>query len=805
MLGLPFQSWGGGQGLCSAKIRRMSSGPFFCSDPILLTLAADQRFGALNPQLDAVWQINLNPNGPLSLESNFGLLVERFRIFPVFLVNNKTISEINAYLSPPRVDLINSNYASLGCSPAEGVQARCEFWAAESDGLLMRFTLTNTSAAAQKLGVQSVADLCPREGSLGMNLAAQKYRAYLLGTSGSLSVTVAHAETAQSVTSPYPALQRCAELAPGESFSVLLRCCAGFDKPSLEKKLFQTYPENWDAEIARLSWRHQADLLRVSTPYADWDAVFLSAQNKAFQLLARSGDDQDKLSYLEFRSPENSYAQHTDGKDSLAILQPPFDALVLYQLAQALLPVQAQTAARVFSRRLATLPYCSHLPVNARKVLPFPCLCANALSIFLHTGDREFLVSVFDRLRQYTLYWFDQDHDMDQDGLPEWLTFAQTGWRNHPSFNFLNPHGLFTWITTVENLGLCCLLARELDALEQMARVLEDEETVAQTNALKRKLNASLERIRTDLPDAACWDRDTHLSTPKKLFFEGAFSDIPAGLVLEPPSRVNLKLILSAFTSKPGFISLRGTDINGELKEERIEAGEILRLADSLALTSNQVFTRLESVRAPGLDEQTWTQLYTPDLTLRDIGWYLGWLPTAQPENAEPGEQDSDESTFQAYPLGLPEILNMGGSEKAQHAVNPAWNTLVLEHLIQSGAKKEAAALFANLMRGAAGVLKIEHAHFEGWRSTDNQPAGARGAAAGLIPLQAFLELAGVRILTADKLQITGEYPFDWPLTLRYQGLEITREGKNSTITMPDGTVYHHFGSQPKTFQNEKA
>jgi hypothetical protein len=56
-----------------------------------------------------------------------------------------------------------------------------------------------------------------------------------------------------------------------------------------------------------------------------------------------------------------------------------------------------------------------------------------------------------------------------------------------------------------------------------MARVLEDEETIAQTNALKRKLNASLERIRTDLPDAACWDRDTHLS-PAKAYLEGAFS-----------------------------------------------------------------------------------------------------------------------------------------------------------------------------------------------------------------------------------------------------------------------------------------
>jgi len=70
--------------------------------------------------------------------------------------------------------------------------------------------------------------------------------------------------------------------------------------------------------------------------------------------------------------------------------------------------------------------------------------------------------------------------------------------------------------------------------------------------------------------------------------------------------------------------------------------------------------------------------------------------------------------------------------------------------------------------------------------------------------LQAFLDLVGVRILAPDKVQISGEYPFDWPLTLRYQGLEITRSGKNSTITLPDGTVCHHFGSQAKTFQPER-
>jgi len=783
----------------------MSAGPFFNSDPILLTLAADQRFGALNPLLDAVWQTHLNPNGPLSLETSFGLLVERFRIFPVFLVNNKAISEISAYLSPPRVDFICANYASLSCSPAEAVQARCEFWAAESDSLLVRFTLTNTSPAVLSLGVQSVTELCPREGSLGMNAAALKYQPYLLGSSGSLFLALAHAEAAQLVSSPYPALQRGKDLAPGESLSVQVRCCAGFDKDALEKKLFQPYPDNWDAQIARLSLRHQADLMRVSTPFADWDAVFLSAQNQAFQLLARSTDNQAALSYLEFRSPEKSYAQHPAGKDPSAVLLPPFNALSLYQLSQVLLPAQAQAAGLVFARKLATLPDCSKLPVNARKVLPFPCLCANALAIFLQTGDRDFVASVYARLLQYTLAWFDQDHDLDQDGLPEWLTVSQTGWHNHPSFNFLNPHGLFTWISSVENLGLCQLLARELDALEQIARVLGDEETISDTRALHEKLTARLEAVRKDLPDASCWDRDTHLSTSERLIFEGAFEEIPQGLRFDPPSRVNLKMILSPFTSKPEFLSLRGIGVDGELKEERIEAGEMLRLADSLALTSNQVFAKLDSVSAPGLDKQTWTQVYAPDLTRRDVGWYLGWQPAAQPENAKPEEQSGAQNAFTAYLLGLPEILDEAESEKTQHLVNPAWNTLVLEQLIQTGAKKEACALFTNLMRRAAGVLKKEHAHFEAWKSKDNQPFGARGAAEGLIPLQAFLELVGVRIFAADKLQITGEYPFDWPLTLRYQGLEITRDGKNSTITMPDGTVFHHFGSQQKTFQSERA
>ena len=48
----------------------MLAGPFFQSDPIGLTLAADQRLGVLDAYIDAVWQANLNPNKPLALETS---------------------------------------------------------------------------------------------------------------------------------------------------------------------------------------------------------------------------------------------------------------------------------------------------------------------------------------------------------------------------------------------------------------------------------------------------------------------------------------------------------------------------------------------------------------------------------------------------------------------------------------------------------------------------------------------------------------------------------------------------------------
>jgi len=189
---------------------------------------------------------------------------------------------------------------------------------------------------------------------------------------------------------------------------------------------------------------------------------------------------------------------------------------------------------------------------------------------------------------------------------------------------------------------------------------------------------------------------------------------------------------------------------------------------------------------------------------------YLAYLPqekTEAPEHPEEaaGEQSIGQgapspSKFSLYPYGLPNYEQKTEETITTGTVNPAWNSLVFEHLLEVGAKQEAAELFASLMRGAIQVLKQAHCTYYGYSSQNAIPLGKSNGVIGLLPLHTFLELAGIRLLAPDRVQITGEFPFPWRLSLRYRGFEVVREGKNTTVTLPDGSEHHHFGSQPRMF-----
>ena len=789
----------------------MLAGPFFQSDPIGLTLAADQRFGLLDPYIDAVWQANLNPNKPLALETSLCLQAKKFSLFPVFLINRQPIWLINDFFSQPRVDEIFSNYARFTCTPAAGFQARLEVWAQTSTTLLCRLSLHNLTESKAMLGIQAAAELFPLEGSAGMAPAVLQYQPYLSGKTGNLYLSLAASGQAAPVYSPFSALQCEGKVAPQEVLTFTWRWSAALDEETSVKRAFQPFPENWDAAIANLRLSQRAEILEISTPNADWDAVFLTCQNAAQQALIRTEADPEQLNFYPNRSPDYSYTQYLTASKHDVPLEPNIPALALAQLCQALIPLHSSEAAAVFLAQLPLLSDPPMVPGLGRKVLPFPCLAQLAVRIYAQTGDLEFLTEIFPHIQETCLAWFDPSLDHDQDGLPEWAVLAQTGWNDHPTFNIFNPEHLATRIATTESFALGYMLVKELDALQKIARIVGDQVTLEHASALQAKLTSQLGAMHTQLPEASCWDRDSHQLTSQAVLFEGSIAELEhQSLHLAQAARINVKLLIGLTAPKPTQVHLLGKSPDGKPIEETIPSAALSRLGEFLFFTTEQVYQQIERISFPELSDQTWLRIYVADLTLRDIGWYLAYTPeeklkpTELSEGAQdefnPYEEDHPQSIFASTLYGLPNYEQKIQETIKTGAVNPAWNSLVLRHLLEVGAKPEAAELFTSLMRGAVQVLRQEHHLCEAYSSQNALPLGKSNCLTGLLPLQIFLELAGIKLLAPDRVQVAGEYPFPWRLSIRYRGVEVMREGKNTTVTLPDGSEHHHFGSQPRMF-----
>nr|HUM49683.1 hypothetical protein [Anaerolineaceae bacterium] len=355
------------------------------------------------------------------------------------------------------------------------------------------------------------------------------------------------------------------------------------------------------------------------------------------------------------------------------------------------------------------------------------------------------------------------------------------------------------------------LLLDELLALEKLARAVEDQDTADHVSTVHAKLTSLLEALHTQLPEASCWDRDSHQVTSQAILFEGSIAELEQqSLRLAQAARINAKLLIGLTAPKPAQVQILGESPDGSPIEETLPSAALSRLEELLFFTTERVYQKVNHISISELSDQTWLTIYVADLGVRDIGWYLTYMPA---ENFEPseqpkatvGEQTANQASlapagFSAGLYGLPEYEQITESANLTGAVNPAWNGLVLEHLLAIGAKQEAVELFTSLMRGTIQVLKQEHCLYDGYISQSALPLGKRNGLTGLLPLQTFLQLAGIRLLAPDRVQVSGEFPFPWRLSLRYRGLEVMREGKNTTVTLPDGSVHHHFGSQPRSF-----
>ena len=64
---------------------------------------------------------------------------------------------------------------------------------------------------------------------------------------------------------------------------------------------------------------------------------------------------------------------------------------------------------------------------------------------------------------------------------------------------------------------------------------------------------------------------------------------------------------------------------------------------------------------------------------------------------------------------------------------------------------------------------------------------GERNALNGLAPLDLFLRVLGVEILSSKRVKLEGVNPFPWDVTIQYKGLKVIRGQEKTEVVFANG------------------
>ncbi len=764
----------------------MNIGPFFPDDPIALTLRADSQLGNPQTEPDIVWQLRFEPNSAIDLYTTLGLQAQSFQLFPQFSLNKVVHFNLADLFSAPRIEILYSNFTRLLLTPFEEIEAQADLWVKEGGLLIGRIRLTNHSEQNHEVGAGIAARLVSLRGGSELRHVSQAYQNCLKATSGNLSLQLTLEGMSKPVLSPIIGLEQSQRLEPGQSFDIFWQLdILESSEQNISKNQIK-FPANWDAEIARLELFNQTRLVQVTTPLANWDAALYSQQNQAFQLLQK-GQEGDLLI-------PKSRGIHTVYPALQA--NTPVHALELWQMIMSLMPAQTQLAAQLFAIYLdEELEQCAD---NRSYAPPFPCLAQLAWKVHQLYQEKDYLRSIFPTLMQLSLCWFKQNNDRDQDGLPEWQTLEQCKMLSLDHFNLSEEASLPTRINTTESFGLASLLLIELENLQNIAKALEDESALAEIQPRMEKIQTWLTANDAKSLTSGLLDHESHQAHPGQMLYEGDLAEFgQKSIYLNHASRLNLRIKSELMIKKPVPFTIIGESRSGEAIQELVTSQDLLWLPGSFFLTTNQVYARIDRIEDFPL-EKAHLQLYTADLRRFDLSWLFREL--LSPTNSKPDQEEPVSYLRQwlaGTNYGLPELLS---TQLEDQTVNLSWNAYLVSLLIDQNERELAFQLFSQLMSAQIALLKADHASSERWQATTARGQGYKNALGGLLPIDLFLELAGVAIYHQNKVRLWGTNPFPWQVKIRYRGLEVIREGKNSTVIFPNGTVEHHFGSSMKTF-----
>ncbi len=764
-------------------------------DPLCLTLAADARLSIPDYLNDHIWELSLGGGEPpaLSLQTTYGLRAKAMRVFLRFSENGKSVTDPSAFAWPPTVRRFYPNFLILDYSPLNNIDVTAEYWVPQSNAVSARVSVSNQTSTTRKIRMDVCAVLAPIDGQI-MTAAQPQMVNVLSGQTGGLVPVLFLTGGPAPGSGPYPSLFLDLELGPGATRTITWVQAATDNLQSSFDLARQTSARLWEAERTRLELLNTSQTIGIRTGDRDWDAAFALSQSVGYGLFFGPDTHLPCPSAVAVRGPDNGYSPKTDGTDYPASWngQTPFEAYYLSSvlpasdLAQGLL--QNFLAVQKEDGFIDGKP---GLAGQRGRYLAAPLLASLAWKLYERSEDDKFLSQAFPRLHSFFWSWFSPDYDEDRDSLPQWKHTLQTGFEDNPLFDAWHEWSLGGDITQVHSPALEAMLYHEAACLIKMAERLERHDTLPLLHEQAARLRKSIESTwqpRTGLYHYR--DRATGLSLAGKILVkqQGPGSVSPR-LKFEQPIRLLIEVQIQNPTAKRPEIRIH--QFASKAADEVIGSSDYQWRNRGAVYTTQNVYSRLGKIVIRGLGEEDTVTVSSLDFTAEDHTLFMPlWagIPDEQHAQAMIGRALLDASRFQR-PFGVPAcpLLLKPEAEMVSQAVHLPWNLFIAEGLLRYGFRTDAARLVAHLMTGIVQNLKQNRVFYARYHAEKGTGIGERNALSGLAPVDLFLRVLGVEVLSATRVKLEDKNPFPWDVTVTYKGLKVVRGQQKTEVIFANG------------------
>ncbi|MCB9453411.1 MAG: hypothetical protein H6672_18420 [Anaerolineaceae bacterium] len=765
-----------------------------------LPLAADARLSPTDYNDDQIWELSpgVADSPALKLQTNYGGRTGLASILPLWTHDGRMIYQTQAYARPPVITVFAPGYARVEAALTPDLTLEAVYWTMESHAIGGRFTLRNTGkkAADVRLELFGHVGAQGKERPLKLIPLGTSFSALGLGKIGNLNPAIVlekglgEGDTTLGVS---PKLYRDFTLAAGESVTARWVHAGRLTVRDSLGLAQQWFKADWDEHFRQIE-QASAAIPVIQTGDTDTDLALTLAYHQLIRSFLKPTASLPFASLVATRRPVDGFGgAHSRGWDG----QPP---TLAYPAALGLAAIAPELAQGIIRNYTAIqqpdgwIEWKPGLGGQRSGMLCLPLLARLAWGVFQYTEDSRFLADVFPALLKYFERWFAPDRDADGDGLPEWEREEQTGYPFMPAFAAWQTWGQGADIRYTESPDLIAYLLSEAKSLREIAYYLRQDAEEGRLQERVSALETALESLWRE--DAGCYsyrDRDTHdtLNGVSIISDARAGDDLLPAEILNPPNRV-IVTIKGGLQHVPRLtLTLEGLNGDGQPVKELAE--QLTWSHGRGVYTSQTVFAQLDRVKVDGLSRTYRISVDTVDTTGLDMTALLPlWAAGISPEQAEqvialltdparfwrPGGVSmcpGDDPRFD------PTNANGGGG------VWPFWVTLVGEGLIEYGRLDLAAELVQKVLGAQVTVLKRQKAFYEFYNSDEPQGLGEIGHLGGIPPLHLFLRVAGVRIVSGNKVWTGGAYPLDSPVTIRQHGVTVRRTQEETTVHFASG------------------